>query len=540
MRVGLNSDWIRSGNTVLGVSALADGLLRLPEDVLAPMVSLTGGFLADPRIGFVTTWILFYTALYTFAHLAFGFLSVEGETEIPRTAFGFRNLFATTGVILALAIYQIEALETLLLVVTPGMFVAGASFLGYLSVFHEWDLRDPRGRGVEVLERFTPHQKVTAEIERDLAYEGWLGHLGLAVYLLALSTIFGIPVAIAAVILQILVYSFPIPDFLFLGWAVSAQLIPRVSVGPGRDHILDVEFDLERYFLDTIEHATRSMQGFFLVMYCMLGAFLSASYLFVAVGNLPDTAELVFLGIRLLASGVSIFDMVPAWNVLGVVSLLLLAGSYGLWVWIRELQRLPHFLDRWEDREIETTTEPLPRVYGFVGVPIIALLSTGIFVAFDARPVIVGYAVIWPVILAIGFFTVRATFRRDIQRVTGEHRWIYGGFIAQTFTSLLGFSLPTIADTLAADRLPLSQLVTPVGSAVLLVIVALIPSISKYEEQYDDIRRYSLVGLLLVLGSLAAVGSSWIPAEYRFGAHVLAGISLGFSLVLGIARYHQL
>jgi hypothetical protein len=74
----------------------------------------------------------------------------------------------------------------------------------------------------------------------------------------------------------------------------------------------------------------------------------------------------------------------------------------------------------------------------------------------------------------------------------------------------------------------------------LLTLVAAIPTIDRYESQFDDIRQYSLVGLLIALGTLAAVGSAVLPSNLGIFAIVLAAVCLGFRLVLGIVRYYEL
>jgi hypothetical protein len=409
-----------------------------------------------------------------------------------------------------------------------------------LSQYHGWDLTDPHGKGVAVLELFTPRNEIADEIETDLTYEGWLGRLGKTVYLGALSVVFGLPVALAAVVLQVLVYAFPIPDILFFGWAVSARLVPQVSIGPDRRRLLDLEFDMEEYFLDAIEHATRSIQGLFLTMFVVLGALVSSISLFVAVGIAPNALETFRLGIEGVLIGAPLDALRPIWNFCGALLLIVFAGSHGLWVWLRELQRLPHFLDRWEDRNSQSGSSPVARVYGFVGASTLAWLMATTFVFLRGPAVSTIIAVAWPIIFVLGLWTVRQTSQRDTVDVTGEHRWIYAGFTVQLVAYRVGVSLDVFVGAALGKRPLAPLLVLPVGVVVMVCLVAAIPTVARYENQYDDIRRFGLVGLLVVLGAVAGFGYLVVPARYELGALALAVVSVASGALLTVVRYFDL
>lgn len=217
-----------SSRKLLAVSALTDGILRLPENIIVPLVSVTGGLFGNSRIGFVTTWFLFYMVLYNFAHLGYKHLDTK-ETEIPRTAFGFRIVFATSGVGLGMAIQQFVDQSEHLMLALLGGFLVGGVFLVYLSVYHNWNLFDPQGKGVVVLKSFNP---IGEGNEPGLEYEGWLGYFGTITYFLGLAGVFGLPVILAAVVLRILILAYPVLDILFFIWAVSGGFFRGSRWGP--------------------------------------------------------------------------------------------------------------------------------------------------------------------------------------------------------------------------------------------------------------------------------------------------------------------
>jgi len=85
-----------------------------------------------------------------------------------------------------------------------------------------------------------------------------------------------------------------------------------------------------------------------------------------------------------------------------------------------------------------------------------------------------------------------------------------------------------------------SLLWVPTGVTVVLTVAAMVPTIDRYERQFDDIRRYSLIGLLLALGVLATVGLVVVPRSFAAFAIALAVVCIGFGSLLGIVRYYGL
>ncbi|MFB6108315.1 MAG: hypothetical protein ABEJ82_05680 [Haloplanus sp.] len=519
--------WLRSTRVLLGATALTDLAVRVPTDVLAPLVSLTGGVLGSPAVGFVTTWVMFAVALYTFGPRAYDHF---GEA-FPRDRPGFRACFAAGAVGFGVGVHRFRGQSwALVAFALPTALSAGALLLGYLVRVHDWDLTDPEGRAVSVLELVSPHDDVAAEVESDLAYEGWRGRVSRATHYLSVALILGTPVALGGVVVEVLTYAFPVPDVAFLGWALSARVVPRVTVGPDRDRVMDLEFDIERFLLDKMENATRSLEGLFATAFAVLGLLHAGAYLFLAVW----AASRVAVPLGATVGTLPVAAWLPVWNGVGVPTVLTSAGLLGLWVWIRELHRLPYFLDAWEGRDFAPDGDPLPRVSGFVGVPVAGWLLTAVYGAFGSVFVRRLYAVGWPLVVGLAVVAVRHTLARERRPPASQYRWMVGGLVVQATTLPLGANIGRLADATSTREAFASVLTVPVAYATLLLVVSLVP----WVDRYDD--RYRLVGFLFALGTLAAAGAAVLPADYRAFALALVGVGWGFGVLLALVRYYDL
>lgn len=286
-----------------------------------------------------------------------------------------------------------------------------------------------------------------------------------------------------------------------------------------------------------------------MTVFALLGVLSSVIYFATAVrvtpfviGTIVTAARLdpsVVTAIRLDPSYALMGILVPVWNIFGAVVLLFFGGSYSIWVWIRELQRLSHFLDISEERTTVSESEPVTRVYGFVAVPVAAFVTTVPMATADTQSVMVGYALVWPTILAGGLWTIRKTRQQSWQPVATEHRWVYAGLIFQMFMMMIGTRISGLPDVIAGTRSLVSLFGVPVGVTVILTLAAMMPTITRYQKRSHGIRRYSAEGLLIIIGTLVAVGSVVVPSGNGF-SFVLAGICLGFGLFSCIFKYHAL
>ncbi|MFD1601051.1 hypothetical protein [Halobellus rarus] len=537
MAPGFGSSALRSPNVWIGGAAVSDLLARLPEDVLVPLVSLLGGTVGPESVAAATTWLLFATVFYTFTPLVYTYLDwLQSEAR------GFRAVFTASAVSAGLLFEYVEGVR-----LTAGiavlMIASAAAMLWYLSRVRGWSLFDPEGNGVEVLQLVSPHRDVSEELRADFAREGLVGVAGRVAYLAAVGILLTFPVFLSGVISQLFVYAYPLPDLLFLGWAVVAAVSPRLTIGPSRGQVLDVEFDLERYLLDSLENVSRSVQGLFLTTFVVLGAFVATGYLFFAVtlGSQMARPSLALLGGSILELGLDAW--VTVWGLSGLVAMLGFAGTFFLWLWVRELQRLPHFLDAWEGRE---TTEgaPIARPAGFVALPLFAVLASAAYVfavsAPGTSPVEYAFALCWPLVLGLGWWVANRS--REPQPLTHENLWIAVGlyvetvsvwFLSRAITVATASGSPSVGAIFAALNLP-------VVLGFITAFPTLLPYVSRYEDRDVEGRSYALVWFLIAVAVLAALTSQIATNPVRFQLRLLAGAASLGSVALALVRRHDL
>jgi hypothetical protein len=478
---------------------------------------------------------MFGAAFYTFGPTAF-----EQLGQLPANDRGFQILFAITGVTLGICIQILDTAPNLLVGVTvPGLFLSGGILLAYLIIIHGWTIANPEGKAVSLLQTTTPHEDVREELAQDFSYDGILGVAAKTFFIFGITTFLGIPIVLAAMSGRMLANTFPLPDIVFLCWAVSARLLPRAAVGPDKNRIADLDFDIEAYLLDKIELATRSIQGMVCTLFIVLALFSSSQYLFISVTIAPPFVTLLQTALRSMPGSFSLQQGVIIWNVTGVIVLLLLAGSYSFWVWVREFARLPHFLDEWEGRDFGRGRLPT-RVSGFVIIPLIGWLVDVLFMTFESVAAFGWFTITWPLVVLTGLVSTWHTLYRNPQPVSNENVLIVAGLGLQTASIWIGANPARVTESVLTSAPLLPALIAPVGICVLVTVVALIPIVSRYEKNHQDICRYILPGLLLCIGGLTGVAVPAVPPQYRVVVIVLSVVTSGSAALLGIIRYYRL
>lgn len=536
MRWLVGRSTLGSHRTWVGGTAAADLVARFPADVLAPAVSLVGGYVGTDAVGTVTTWLLFGVVFYTFAPLIY-----ELADPIPaEESVGFRLLFAGSAVAMGLVVTAPASTGELLTRGLVAFWVIAGAMVWFLSRGRGWDLSDPNGPALEVLHVFAAHESradLAAEIETDLKREGVLGAVGRGLYVAAFGVLVAFPVFLAGVLSQVFVYAYPLPDLLFLGWALAATASRRVPVGPSEQRVLELGFDLEAYLLDAVENASRSVQGLFMTSFVVLGTFQSAGTLFLALATLPLSVEAVTAAVEGPLGERSLSTWLLVWDLVGVTALLFLAGGFALWAWIREFQRLPHFLDRWERR---TTTDghPLGRPAGFLAVPVLALLAVGGYLfalgSGAAVPDEALFAVAWPGLVALGVAAVRRTGGGGLR----YENWVITGGLSVQFATL-----SVVVELLAAATEGRSPSATaaalPLWVGAVVCSVAVLPVVNRYEERRDG-RRYVFPAYLCTLGAVALAIRPLAPAGIGVTSVAVAAVAFCGGVLLALVRWRGL
>ncbi|XGI83039.1 hypothetical protein ACEU6E_07085 [Halorutilales archaeon Cl-col2-1] len=457
MKITRLRSWLPSRYDVLGASVILDIVTRLPEDLIAPLISITGGIFGSSEMALLTTWFMFAVALYNLAPLAYSYLGNK-IPSFPNEKPGIRIIFTIGSVLFgnllgyALPNFIPSSLHPGYLFISY-LFV-GFLFLVYLSRVRDWDLFDPQGKAILTRLHFTIEETEDSEFKSQLNQEDWVKIVGSSSLLLTFaSVIYFIPTFAAAVVLLISMISYPLPDFIFLGWAISYRLFPRLSVGPNRNRLMNFEFDFEKVLIDSIENTTRGPIGMNMIFFIFLGIissvalFSTGSIYFDLVSD--DIAESLINS----NSSISIRDWLSMWNLIGGGVLIFFAIGYGIWAWIRELYRLPHYLDTWDGKNTASNKDLITRPPGFNAISIIAFFLHVIYVIITPIRYIdsinIAFGLLWPFFIIIGIWSVQLTHSKSktSQSVEYEHIWIFVGFSLQLISLAFGSDLLVIIET---------------------------------------------------------------------------------------------
>lgn len=150
------------------------------------------------------------------------------------------------------------------------------------------------------------------------------------------------------------------------------------------------------------------------------------------------------------------------------------------------------------------------------------------------------FAVVWPLTILGGVWTVLWTRRRPPQPATTEYRWLVLAAALQFWSVWLAGRLPSIADAVTGAASFVDVLVLPVTATAIFFIVGTTPLIFRYESQYEDFRRYTLAWVLVALGIASLAVSPLVPARYSILLLALGFAGLVFGLTLGIMRFYDL
>lgn len=517
--IGSAPDW-----AVIAVLASVDLAVRGWEILLA-VFSLAGGYAAPPWLSALTTWALFGALFYRACPVAYTPL-----TTVPATEPWFKTAFAASAVVVGLVLQLQPAGPMLVASQIVLVTLSGAFVLLLLVHKRAWNVLDPDGRGVAVLNDITPRQDIEDEVRRDLSRSGALGAAGTAAYVVAVVVVLAMPPFLAAVVAQVLQYSFPLPDLAILAWPAVTAIAPRARVSES-DGDADW-FDVEGVLVDVMETGIHSVQGLFLTTFVLLGVFEAAAFLYVgtlAAGSMAPLLETV------LVTGPATRDgAVVAWNALGTVVVLSFIGVFAFRAWTVEFRRLQVFLGDWADADYGSLATA--RLAGSLWVPVagawlvrwcLQSLST------PGSPRQWLFATAWPLVLCVG--SVFVCRRHGQQPTERENYWILAAFVAQTLALWLVIWEP--AQSIVA-RLG-SFVSVPAWIGVVSIVLTVLPVAMRHDDARDG-PGYETVILLLVLACFALGTGSLLALPHGGVARLLGAWAFASALALSAVRYLQL
>lgn len=509
-------------------SAVLDLLVRsgAVAELLAPVVSLLAGTVAGGTLAAVTTWAVFGVGFFLVAPVVY-----PEETGFPRTETGFRLLFAATavalGVVVGAASTPTEGFVTVGITLAAGYAALG----GYLRFARGWRITHPRYPPVRPVEQFAPFESRREEVKRDLQRDGLLGVLGRSLWIGAFGMVLLAPCLLAGVLAVALENTFPLYDFLVLGWVVSKHLgwtVPgtRRDAGTG-------DPDPDTRLFGQIARSVRNLKGLFLVVFASLGLVISGLTVYVGVSFAANTV----LARPVVVAGPSSVG----WTAVGIAAWLAASGTYGFVVWYAELRRIPAFLDEWTGRPAPTG-DPHPTPPGHV-LPAIALAVATVFVAASMDRPAVGrvFGTVWPLgILAVAWGLYRWR-NRGWSGVWAEDRTILVGLLAHGLVVPALGGGGAIEALLAGEGSPVAVLASPtlVGFA-LLAATAWIPDVHRLDDPDHPVLQFVLPGYAVLLAGIAASAGSLVAGAGGTAFETIAAVCLLGGLALVVVRRYGL
>lgn len=387
------------------------------------------------------------------------------------------------------------------------LLVTIISFDVYLTVEKGWNLLDPDGEAVALVDRIAPHDlhdELTADFER----RGWRRSVAVGVWLTALGTFFSIPAFLAGLLGLLVGTAFPLPDLL-LAAVVSFDAATRTEYETG-------SFDLEDRVYPAVGAATSSLTGAVLVLIVAFGVLLSVQILVSAL----------HLSVSVTSTQLWTDSAVARWNAFGLVTVLLTVAVYDFWVWVRTLDRLPALAGSDDESGGATSNRPAYPL-GLTVPPTAALVALVPFIPLVGRGPTqhLVLTVLWPVLLTgLGLAALASLSTSDA--VSNAERWLVVGAL---LVQIVGWTVVVHGGRLAevaTDSLLLFSL-------AIVPLLASLPDIVRYATRYDDARRYATGLYLSYLATVAAIVSLTTSGPTAVAIRLFAlGVLLGGVLLL--------
>lgn len=543
-----------AGGSVLASRPAAD-LLATASDLFDLGISLFfvyqalngGGALA----GTVLTYVLFGYLVYAYTPKLY-----LGQFGDIIEAQGFRALTAVTTLYFCFLfswaagfvpdvgpfVYLPETAGSVLVAAIVGILVSTAIFSGYILLIRGEQLLSGSGEAFETYDAFVI-QPLQEDLKKIETLPQRRRNLVVAINKSGVGGLYVMPAVFLGMALGGVSLLSPIPEVIVVG-AVLGSYLPlggRLIEGlPDRDGS-DIEFRIANNVTDAFQNS----KGMVLVLFCILGigvsgiALIGSSSLLIVVGR-----NLIGMWTGIGATPGVMGELSPSvlrvitarqWFMIGLVTSLMTYSLYGLLYWFRQLQRLPAYVIFWETYwQGESSSSPTPSVTRPPGLFLpgnALLLGLGAVIRAPdpvSLALMVGWGVVWPVLVGIVVWSVCAAYRRSPQSTAGEGRDILVAFGLQVAS--IGIVVIAIGSSISA-KVWLNLLLVLVG-------VSYCPEVFVYAERRQGAAIYLkwlyIAGLCAV--ALFVVGSLWtVPFVFYL---TVVGLLLTLLLVTIIEHSH--
>ncbi|WP_144921116.1 hypothetical protein [Halorubrum salsamenti] len=386
-----------------------------------------------------------------------------------------------------------------------GFVVSTVIFSGYIHLLRDESLFDTSGDIFKTFDLFST-RPLHEEVEKIEKLPRRRRHLYVALNESLVGALYVTPAVFLGITLAAVGLLSPIPEGLVVV-AVLGNYNPLSGRLPGS--VADtVGSDIDFRIADNVMDSFQNRKGMVLLWPCILGMLVSgltlvfSIFIFAYIGKLFFDTWLGFVAIPDVL-GDQFFSRIGGlvgrlWVGVGVIMSLMTYVVYSLLYWFRQLQRLPAYVTFWQAHwQNESSSPPVPSVTRPPGLFLpgnALLLGLGLvaWLTVNGGPLIgwIGFGVVWPVLVGIVVWSVRAGYRHSPQPLRGEGRAILAAFGIQ----FVSFS---IVFTLFTQQSPWLIL----GFPLLLVSLTYLPEFIVYSERRQGMAHY--LDLIYATGILA-------------------------------------
>lgn len=509
----------------------------LSESVFAPaLVSVLSGFKTEfLAFAMLAQWGFIYSIFYVYTPQIFR-RTAENICEDWR--FRLLTSISALGFALIMSSFLLNTPRPITKTQYAGLFLgtAGISFGGwgwYFWSVQDWPTRSPNEQ-IDLVDEFVPIVKREREdLLARYASSGVWSNLQSTTNFLAILFICLLFTFFFAWISVLVLALYPLVEILVLTSVIAGALERRYPLPFGFGSPNRYTLDIEERLYGTISTATKGLKGWTtLLLLIGFGLFVQVlGFAYIVTFVWQETVPfLVSAGLAGFTDGV-VFTI--TWNVAGMGFSVLVATVYGVWYWIRMLERLPSYLDFWADkvgkRETEAPESRITRPVGVMIPPTMAIFATLLWMVLDQTngpglsTLDILYAITWPLLIVGMLASVWLTRHRNPQPPETDGRAIPLSLVVQL---LGGVSAVSWIGNASNENAP-SLVFSPFGAFILVAIpwFFYLQDVYLIGEEYEGVKHYVFPTYLIlfgtVVGILGLVATGWTRLMLLFLGIVL-------------------
>jgi len=292
-----------------------------------------------------------------------------------------------------------------------GWVIIGWSTLS-VYIYATWWRRAPIEARIEFLVNVAPTDyRRTTHLDAHHRQSDAVNRISDVFAIIGISGVIMFTCLVFAIMAGVAVVLFPLPEVVIILTAIASS-VNKIRSSMWIETVADYGVVIEDQLFTVVRYVRAGPKGFAATSLIFSAVAMSMLQVYLSLLSVAYTLRLLPLNTDSLSQ---VFFRIPlTLTVLGLtISCLIVPGLYSIWYWLRELKRLPHFLDYWEsqyrpDKKSEHLAGPDPpptRPPGTLIIP--TLLFIPIFLVNVFQPLLHPLSMLVPILLfAIVLFSL--------------------------------------------------------------------------------------------------------------------------------------